>query len=436
MQKRLWLKLLSIAGLSVLLLIPLAMIESQITQRSARQAEVVRNIAESAAGPQTLVGPLIAVRYRERIEKRRKERDGGREVVEHEIVERTALFPPQRLELDGDLAVEALKRGLYTARLYRLAARLVGTATIPPQLARPSAQIVDARAYLVIGLADPRGIADDPEVSVNGQGYRFLPGTEGGVPGAGLHVALGDLDLAHGGRFDFTLPLNLTGLEHFALAPTALATRVTLKSTWPHPSFQGRFLPLNRSVSGEGFSATWQVSHLARNFDHAQGELKEPRGEVLRVSLIDPVNVYLKSERAVKYGVLFVVLTFGAFFLTELLRSLAIHPLQYLLVGLALAMFFLLLIALSEHIDFAWAYLLSALACVALIGVYLTGALGNRRRGFAFAAALTMLYGVLYGVLASEDNALLMGTLLLFIALGGAMLATRRLDWYRFAAAG
>jgi inner membrane protein len=155
---------------------------------------------------------------------------------------------------------------------------------------------------------------------------------------------------------------------------------------------------------------------------------------MLDVAFIDPVNVYLMAERAVKYGILFVALTFAAFFLTEILMRRSIHPLQYLLVGLALAVFFLLLIALSEHIRFTLAYATSGAACVALIWTYLAGALGSRSAGAAFAGGIGLLYAVLYGVLQSEDNALLMGSLLLFAALAAVMLATRHLDWYRIGA--
>lgn len=432
MQKKLLWKLIAIGVLSILLLIPLGMIEAQIAARSARQTEVNRNIAESAAGAQTLTVPLILVHYRERIERRSRETGSERELVSHEVVERTRLFPAQRADLDGELRVETLNRGLYRARLYHLSSRLAGAASIPPKLGLHGGNLLDARATLVIGVADTRGVEDDPEVTVNGKKHRLIPGTAGGLAGQGMHVPLGDFDPALGASYEFALPLKLTGLGQLAIAPTADSTKVRLKSDWPHPSFQGRFLPRSRTVSGEGFEASWQVSHLARSFERAvkAGE-GQGSGETLDVSLMDPVNVYLKSERAVKYGSLFVILSFAGLFLTEMLRRLPLHPMQYLLVGLALAIFFLLLIALSEHIPFVLAYAISSFACVALIGTYLSGALGGRRAGMAFGAAIAALYGVLYGVLLSEDNALLMGSLLLFLALGTTMLSTRRFDWHR-----
>ena len=433
MQKKLFLKLAAIVFLSALLLIPLTMIEAQIVGRSARQAEVTRNIAESAAGAQTLIGPVLAVRYRERVERRDKDEAGGREKPRQEIVTRTEILPPQRLDIGGEARVETRSRGLYHARLYHLALQLAGKATVPPRLGLdPARNLVDAEAFLVLGIADPRGVDNDPEVSVNGTAHRLATGTTGILAGQGVHVPLGAVNLATGGSFEFSLPLKLTGSERLSIAPAGNATTVALKSDWPHPSFQGRFLPTTRTVGAAGFEANWQVSHLARSFERVlKGSEANAAAETLAISFMEPVNVYLKSERAVKYGILFVVLTFAAFFLTEILRRLAIHPMQYLLVGLALAIFFLLLIALSEHLDFALAYGISAISCIGLIGAYLAGALGSRLRGAAFGAGIAALYGVLYGVLLSEDNALLMGALLLFAALGTTMLASRRIDWYR-----
>lgn len=438
MQRKLFAKLGIIALLSLILLIPLAMIEEQIAARSERQDAVVQDIADTAAGAQTLIGPVLAVRYRERVT--RVERDAaGKQTVTREIAERTLVLPPQQLAIDGNASVETRQRGLYRASLYHLDARLDGHFNIAERLGLAAdRELIDARAYLVLGVADPRGVDNDPALRVNGRELRFKTGNAGALASPGLHAELGEIALDRGGRFDFSFPLALTGSARLAIAPAGEATAVTLRSPWPHPSFQGRFLPLTRSVGERGFEAQWQISHLARDFDRVLAAGQEDfagRPETLAVSFIEPVNVYLKSERAVKYGVLFVVLTFAAFFLTEVLRRVPIHPLQYLLVGLALAVFFLLLIALSEHFAFGLAYALSGAACVALIGAYLAGALGSLRRGAGFAAGIGALYGVLYGVLLSEDNALLMGALLLFAALGATMLATRRIDWYRLGAA-
>ena len=436
MQFKLFVKLAAIAGMSALLLIPLWMIQAQIETRSAHQAEVVRNIAESAAGPQALLGPVLVVRYREKVQQRDKDPATGREVVRQETVESISVLPPQRLKIGGEARVESRRRGLYRARVYHLALQVSGSGHVAPNLGlAPNHNIVDAQAFLVLGISDPRGIENDPEVGVNGSTRRFEAGALGLSSPQGVHLALGPVEIAEGGSYDFAFPLNLTGSERLSIAPAGDATSVALRSDWPHPSFQGRFTPSTRTVGAAGFEANWQVSHLARSFDRVlrtQDSALIP--ETLDVDFIDPVNVYLMADRAVRYGILFVVLTFAAFFLTEILSRRSIHPLQYLLVGLALAVFFLLLIALSEHIRFALAYAASAAACAALIGYYLCAALASVKRGGAFAGAMAALYAVLYGVLQSEDNALLMGTLLLFAALAATMLATRRLDWYRIGA--
>lgn len=424
MENKIFSKLGVIVALSVVLLVPLLLIGAQITGRSARQIEVLREIADSAAGSQTVIGPVCVVRYHELVQ---------RESTRDEVVEGTMVLPPQALDISGEARVETRSRGIYHARLFHSALKVSGNFQVPAGLGLdPSRKILDADAFLVLAVSDPRGISNDPVVLVNGANNRFSTGTVGLNDLAGAKVALGALVPAQGGHFEFSFPLNLMGTEHLSFAPVGIQTTVALKSDWPNPSFQGRFLPIARTVTDSGFEARWQVSSLARNFD--QVLRAGPAGgnsEILGVGFLEPVNVYSMSQRAVTYGILFVVLTFAAFFLTEILRRLRIHPLQYLLVGLALAIFFLLLIALSEHVPFALAYTASAAACVGLIGVYLAGALGARKLGIQFGAGIGVLYAILYGVLLSEDNALLMGTALLFAALGVTMVATRKIDWYQ-----
>jgi len=439
MDKKLLFKIAAICIMSFFLLVPLALIKDQIRDRSQRQNEVQASIANSAAGEQTLVAPVIAVHYREQIEVPIAEGEAGQAgKTRRQLVERNLMLPPETLIMTGETTVETRNRGIYQARLFRLGLATSGRFVVKPLLeARSSGRIVDASAQLVLGISDPRGVNNDPEVVINGKTHRFASPasrSKGDQESAlrNLSIDLGPLDIEHESRFDFSFPLQLTGTTRLAIAPTGESNHIELKSAWPHPNFGGRFLPNTRTVSKDGFAALWEISHLARNFE---ASLNPVRGEVLSIDFVDPVNVYLQSERAVKYGVLFIVLTFAGFFLTEILRRSPIHPLQYLLVGLALAIFFLLLIAFSEHLPFYAAYGLSAAACIGLIATYLSGALGGARQGLAFGGGLTGLYGVLYGVLLSEDNSLLMGSILLFLALATTMLATRRLDWYRLSTA-
>jgi inner membrane protein len=234
------------------------------------------------------------------------------------------------------------------------------------------------------------------------------------------------------------MEFSLAGTESLSIVPVADSNQVAIQSAWPHPSFRGDFLPTEREVypQDRGFKARWEVSSLASRAQQQVGGMREAGVAVERItiSLIDPVDVYTQVDRASKYGILFVLLTFVAFGLFELIKRLPIHPLQYLLVGLALAIFFLLLLSLSEHIAFWKAYLVSSAACIGLQFVYLSGVLKSWRLAAGFAVMLTALYGVLYGLLASEDNALLMGSLLLFGVLAAIMWLTRRIDWYELGA--
>lgn len=435
MDRKLLFKIFAVVFMSILLLVPLALIEGQIRDRSQRQHEVQQNIANSSAGEQTLVGPVILLEFRERVQEPVRDPDSGKITgTLSRIATQRRLISAESLDIDGAARVENRHRGIYQARLFHLDLSNQAKLVIEPFTASaPERTLLDAEATLVLGVADPRGVDVDPEVTINGKPFRFItPGnrleTGEALKMPQLIVPLGRIDPSKTSAFDVSFPLQLTGTSRLAIAPSADSNRIHLKSDWPHPNFGGRFLPRERSLGADGFDAQWAISHLARDFDRA---LNPNTGEALSIDFVDPVNVYLQSERAVKYGILFIVLTFAGFFLTEILRRAPIHPMQYLLVGLALAIFFLLLIALSEQLSFALAYGISSLACIALIGFYLAGALGGARRGLAFAGGLTGLYGVLFGVLRSEDNALLMGALLLFAALGTTMLATRHVNWHR-----
>jgi inner membrane protein len=225
------------------------------------------------------------------------------------------------------------------------------------------------------------------------------------------------------------------GTQALSFVPLGKDTRAHMKSAWPHPSFTGRFLPDERQVTGKGFEARWQLSRLATGLT-AGVDPRLPKGEsgfasAFGTSFLEPVDVYRMSERAVKYGLRVVLLTVVAFFLFEVLRRMAVHPIQYGLVGVALALFFLLLLSLSEHVPFLVAYLIAGLACVGLVAYYVGHVLKSLTRGLAFGGALAVLYAVLYLLLQSEDYALLLGAILLFGVLAVVMVATRGVDWYR-----
>lgn len=427
-------KILMICLTGLLLLIPLNNIESKIRERQGLQHQVQNDIARSASGPQTITGPYLVIRYRLIQRKTTKDDNGNTKVAITESASKETVVMPRNLKIDGNADVEMRSRGIYQARLFNLHSTISGDFVVPQGygINQPAKDIIPEAAFFVVNISDARGIRNVPVLTLNGDRIEFLPGCVGPIHGNGVHAPLRAPapDALH--TYKFELPFELQGMSTLAFTPTANSTEVALKSSWPHPSFGGSYLPRTRNVDEKGFSAQWQVSNLARN--NAGKESANDR-ESFSVDFIDPVNVYLLSERAVKYGLMFVVLIFTSFFMFEMLRRMRIHPMQYLLVGLAMAMFFLLIISLSEHIPFPVAYAASAATCTGLIGIYLAGVLKHRKPALMFSGGIALLYGLLYGVLQSEDNALLMGTMVMFAALAAVMTLTRNMDWYGQSAA-
>jgi inner membrane protein len=438
LQKALLLRVALIIFLMAVLLIPLSMIGGIVSERQHLQHQVEGTVASSFAGPQRLVGPLLVVPFVER-EIVVTTDDKGKETkrtVEHQ---RHISIVPEHLSYDGAAEVEARYKGLYKALVYQTKGVWRAKFEVPANFGldiNPSS-ITAGTAYLAFGLSDVRGLRGTPKITWAGQEVGVNNGTKFDSLGDGLHAVVGTLDGVQPHQYEVTINMDLAGMRSLAFAPIGKTTVVQLRAAWPHPNFGGRFLPQTKKIDENGFSARWEISHLAsKNSGLLQLGVKDsPALEAFDVSFIEPVNIYQQAERAVKYGILFIALTFAAFFLFEVLKELRIHPLQYALVGLALAVFFLLLVSLSEHLSFLYAYLLASAACVLLIGFYLAHVLGGWRRGAAFAAKLALLYGVLYGLLLSEDNALMLGSLLLFAALAAFMVLTRRIDWYQLGSA-
>jgi len=447
MQKVLAWKIALVALVALLVQLPIGMVDGLTAERKARRDGVVADVARSAAEAQQLAGPVVLVPYTQRsMQVTTRTDDSGRtQSTRRERVRRGwVVLLPETLEVDGALRLQTKRRGIYRARLYAGQLELRGQFVIPPEhrIHRSGSEVEWGRARLVVGVSDPRGLRDAARIEWDGVALAPQPGgAEAGVLANGIHAELGPLSNPTATRVTqhrFRITLALRGSQRLEFMPLGRTTRVALASDWPHPSFIGRLLPeAGTRISDAGFAATWASSHFATNLAQAlQDCLDTKRCEATTrnafgVAFIEPVDLYLTLERAVKYGFLFVGLTFAAFFLFEVLARLAIHPIQYALVGLALAVFFLLLLSLAEHIAFALSYAIAALACVALIGAYLGVVLQGARRGLLFATALAGLYALLYAVLRLEDHALLMGSTLLFVLLAATMIGTRRVDWYR-----
>lgn len=447
---RLWVKILVVIGMTLAILIPLLMIRGVISERQAYRADAVREVARSYAGAQAFSGPVLVVPYTENVLVEEKDADGKPRQVEREQSHQWVFFP-ENLDVRGQLQPDTRRLGLHEVRVYEweATAKAEFKAVIPVDETGARNRRI-GQAWLSYGIADVRGLLAPPRVLLGGKPREIADGL-GHASGAGVHIRLpaplpGE-ELVLDARLDFTLG----GTESLSLVPLGKHNDFAIDSSWQHPRFSGSFLPRNRDIDGSGFNANWQVASVATNaqrqylggdrlpmtglddasalryFEHS-GPL-----DAVKVSLVDPVNVYSKADRATKYGLLFVLITFVGFFIFELVRQLPVHPIQYGLVGLALSIFFLLLVSLSEHIAFGWAYLTASAACLGLIGFYLSAVLRSVLRGLGFAAMLGLLYAALYGLLVSEDNALVLGSGLLFVILAALMTVTRKVDWYQLA---
>lgn len=441
------------AGMVVLLtlaiLIPLQLIRGTIHERQLYREQAVRDIGASFGARQTLAGPVLVVPYEERVVEVTSDENGN----ERRVLRRRSgqwTFFPDTLSIDGELKPDVRRRGLHEVRVYQWDGRALArfNAAVPAETEGVQRRI--GQPWLSLGIADVGGLHGTPRISVDGVAVVVAQGL-GHADGPGVHARLPVPAAGSRLRLAVRADLSLRGTESFAMLPLGEANDLRLRSRWRSPKFEGRS-PLH-DIDANGFRARWQIAAVATNAQRrylqspalapeqnypdsarpvlAAGMPWTPPGDAVSVALIDPVNPYLQADRASKYGLLFVLLTFVGFFMFELIKRVRVHPIQYLLVGMAIAIFFLLLLSLSEHLDFGLSYLLAAAACIGLIGFYLSAVLRSRARGLGFAVMLGALYAALYGLLLSEDNALALGAGLLFAILAVIMVVTRRVDWYQ-----
>ncbi len=433
MRREAWAKALGLAVVGLGLTMVLARIDWLVNERQLRQQTAQEEVAQATAGSQLIAGPYLRRDCTEEWTEV-ETTDDARGKVERRSRQRRDVAlrsTPASLQVQGELKPQQLERGLFKVNTYVAPLHLSAVWDSAPDLSPRSDKLEGSLRCgpltLALDVSDARGLRS---VGLLAQGAALQARPGNGSGGAGLHAALPPSKDAAGGPLQVDVRLELLGTESLRLLPAANAVQAQIRSAWPHPSFHGRFLPVDRSVNDTGFTATWRVTELASS---AAADLRNGKasGDVLGVSLIDPVNPYSLSDRAVKYGFLFVALTLAAVMLAELIGRHRLHPVQYGFVGLALALFFLLLLALSEHLAFGLAYALAAVAASALLAHYGRGLFGHWRGGVLLGAGVGLLYGALYVVLNLEKASLLLGTLLLFALLAAAMRATRDVDWYR-----
>lgn len=423
-----------VAGLALATVVPLQIVQSLVRERSHRYDEVLTDIASVWGSQQILQGPLLVVPYLEAV----SPLPAVPAVVDPDAPppppiptnQRHAVLLPETLDVDVSLRTENLHRGIHDALVFAADITLSGQFG-ELDLPALSDRLVDVqwdRAYLVVGLSDPSALSEVRDVRWGSGAAEFDPGAQlGSLIQAGFHApVILDKDAA---STAFSAELLVKGSGGFRFAPFGKRTTVDVASSWPHPSFQGS--PTTSRIDDAGFAAQWKVSHLNRSYPQQfvlHRDAHNLSADLAGVDLYEPVTLYDKVGRATKYGLLFVCLTFLVFVLFEMTGRSRLHLVQYALVGVALSLFYLTLLALSEHVAFGVAYSAASLVAICMIALFSWGALRSGRRAGLIGGVLSLLYGVLYVILHMEDYALLGGTLVLLLATAASMYMTRELN--------
>lgn len=432
-----------IGALTLMLLVPISHVESLVRERVGMRQEAAARVAESWGGAQITAGVLLSIP----VDTTRvvvEQSASGRETQRTEVVRNVLYVLPDTLDVQADAEPDYRTVGLYRTPVYlaRIAIEGAFASHDFAQLLqeREGREVKWSEARLLVLNSESRALRAVDDLTIAGESAAVSADAYAGL--AGISTAVPQSALRGQEKIPFRLKLTLAGSSKLSFLPLARKASIAMKSTWAHPKFEGAPAPLDPQIGSEGFSTRWSVLEINRNFGQSWYD-SQVRADLpaevafaasgVGVTFYEPVDVYQRNYRAVHYAALLIVITFLAFFLWEHMSGTVIHAMQYLMVGMALALFYLLLLALSEHLAFDYAYGVSAAALVALITVYLSGALGRLSLALGAGAGLAALYVMLYWILRSEDYSLLMGALLLFGVLAILMITTRRVDWTRIA---
>jgi inner membrane protein len=436
------LKLFGVGGLILVMLIPLLMIQGVLNDRLTRRNEAVEEITSSWGKEQNIIGPVLVVPYLHHGTVVRSVTLPDGRVETREVAETTvayAYFLPDSLEITGDVQTQTLHRGIYDAAVFRGLINVSGKFPIPDMAALKidPKDVLWKDATVTLAVSDLRGTRESLTLDWGGKKIQLQPGSQ--LPGytTGITAAVGS-EQAIAAPMTFSVALDLNGSSGIFFAPFGVQNTVALKSNWPDPGFFGAFLPAERNIRTDGFDANWKVSYYGRDYPQRwTSRVGNERFTTLAVSnslfgtrFIRVLDAYRYVERSIKYGVLFFVLVFTTFFLFEVTARQKIHPLQYLMVGAALCLFYLALLSASEFISFTAAYFIATVAATGLITWYCSHFLGGGGRTLIIGGGLIGVYTFLYITLRQQDYALLMGTVALFILLSVVMWVTRKVDWY------
>lgn len=421
-------KAATVVVMLLLMLIPLSMIRSLVSEREYRALEAGIEIIDGAGGSLVFVGPLLVLPYEIEVleeydgQQRRHKRRGEVVMLAEHII------------IDGRLEVEYRSRGIYRVPVYRIYLNTDGSFISPDSDIFPDGAIpLGNENRLVVGIGDMRGIKDVSPLLWSGEAVDFGPDAGHPSLGTGIAAAIGPLP-APGTELALSWNMEIGGGGSVSVAPLGRDSELLLSGNWPSPSFQGALLPDERELDETSFQARWRIPEVSRpirpHWDSADGS-ETPLGvHSLTVELLEPVGAYARTERSVKYGALFLLIPFVVFFLFETLGKLRVHPVQYLLAAVADILFYLLLLALSEHLGFSLAYISASLAVTLLISFYTRSITGRMASSLAMPLVLIAAYIWLWVTLQSEDYALLIGAIGLFVIVALVMILTRKVDWY------
>lgn len=424
-------RIITIGILVLLLLIPVNMVQDLIREREYRQERAISEVSAKWGNAQTINGLVLTVPYMAYTRVYDEKSEEYKLVSSREY----AHFLPDQLNLNGEVLPEARYRGIYKVIVYSCDLKLSGLFKYPDfaELKIKSEDVRWEDAFVSLGMSDLRGIQQNVSVSWNQKLYQFNPGVESREVidnGISAKVPL-TANLAVGEQYDFELDLKFNGSSSLNFVPIGKTTEVNIQSNWPNPSFDGAFLPDERDIKQDGFTANWEVLHLNRPYPQSfKGAMNGIGASAFGVNLIVPVDEYQKSMRSAKYAAMFIALTFLIFFFVQILSAVRIHPIQYIIVGLALCIFYILLIALSEHISFMYSYLIASTAIITMITLYAHSISNNIAVTRVIGLILVILYLFIYSIIQMQDYALLMGGIGLFVVMAVVMYLSRKIDWY------
>ena len=419
------LKAIIIGFMTLLMLIPGAMIENLIQERQTRSTETIEKLNEKWSRSQTLNGPYLTIPYETTV----KDEKNKLQQEQHVLV-----LTPEQLQIHSKLIPEERHYGIYKAILYKSESEIRGH--FQPGVFRlpANSRMLWEKAKVQIGISDLRGMTNNLDFVLNGRHYSAEAGGENDGIGQGLEIALyGAMDtVGTKGKLDFQCQLKLKGSSEMKFIPAGRTTQVKLAGNWPSPGFVGSFTP-EYKMDKQGFEAQWNVLHFNRNIPEywIDSSIETIKDTSFGVNLVETVDHYQQNMRSAKYAFMFIALTFVLFFFVEILTKRKIHPIQYLLVGVALILFYSLLLSISEQLSFGLSYLIASGATVALIVIYAHSIFKTMAQTGILLGILTSLYVFLYVVLQLEDVALLIGSIGLFVILAVIMYVSRKITWYK-----